>query len=91
MTQTTQQQFTFDQSGKQFTCINVVQATSSLTAAYVVKGTTSSLSIVVLGCLNAGGEQVVDSYVGNTSTVRTISLTQAYDYSSTSSCSTMKS
>jgi hypothetical protein len=74
------QQFTLNESGQQQFIPNAVENSTSLQVNYVISGTTLTFSAAVMGILNATGETtVLDTYTGNASTTRTISLSQTFD------------
>src|SRR5580692_7409581 len=73
---------TLDESGKVFFVPNTVQILSggSLSVAYVINGAPATLSIIVMGVINATGDTIVlDTYTGTSNTTRTISLTNNFD------------
>jgi hypothetical protein len=73
---------TLDESGKLFFVPNTVQILSggSLSIAYVVNAAPATLSIIVMGVINATGDTIVlDTYTGTSNTTRTIALANNFD------------
>jgi len=69
---------TLTQSGLVVNVLNPVQNSTSLTVAYQVSGSPSAMTIALYGIDQFGGVSLLDTYVGTSSTTRTVSVSSNY-------------